>query len=82
MLLDEHPSLELLFAQLGLDNDDASIDRFIAEHQLPAETFLTEAPFWSPSQVDFLRNRMHADDQWAVYVDELNKLLHHDSQPK
>lgn len=77
----EQPSFELLFDQLGLPSDQASIDKFIAEHQIPADMLLIDAPFWTKGQSDFLRNRMHADDAWAVFVDELNRQLHHDSNP-
>lgn len=78
-MFQEQPSFELLFAQLGLDNDEASIDHFIAQHQLPAEMRLIDAPFWTQAQSDFLRNRLRQDDDWAPFVDELNKQLHHDA---
>lgn len=75
-MFQEQPSFELLFAQLGLAHDEASIDKFIAEHQIPAEMLMVDAPFWTKAQSDFLRNRMHQDDDWAPFVDELNKQLH------
>lgn len=46
-MFDQQPTLELLFQQLGLDADDAAIDQFIREHQLPAETKLHCAEFWT-----------------------------------
>lgn len=52
-MFDQQPTLELLFQQLGLDADDAAIDQFIREHQLPAETKLHCAEFWTEGQRQF-----------------------------
>ncbi len=36
-MFEQQPTLQLLFEQLGLESDDASIENFIRTHQLPAE---------------------------------------------
>lgn len=68
--------LETLFQQLGLDHDQASIDRFIKHHSpLPENCRLADAPFWGKAQADFLRQQFLADAEWAEVVDQLNLLL-------
>lgn len=52
-MFEQQPTLELLFDQLGLASDEASIENFIKTHQLPAEQKLHEASFWSKGQSDF-----------------------------
>ena len=70
------PTLATLFEQLGLDSDDASIDKFVAEHTLPEDVKLSDAEFWTPQQARFLKGELHVDAEWAPVVDELNVLLH------
>lgn len=70
------PTLETLFDQLGLDSDPASIDAFVASHQLPEGVKLSEADFWTESQGRFLKEELREDAEWAPVVDELNTLLH------
>lgn len=79
MVLEQQPSLELLFEQLGLPADEASIDQFTKTHQLPAEVILPDADFWTEAQSAFLREHWHQDDDWIVIVDQLNQLLHVES---
>ena len=50
MLMNNKPSLELLFSQLGLASSQAAIELFIRTHQLPAHINLHDAPFWTKSQ--------------------------------
>lgn len=70
-------TLSDLFAQLGLDDDPQSIDRFIAEHRpLPDTMKLADAPFWTTGQAQFLREELHDDADWAALVDQLNVRLH------
>jgi hypothetical protein len=69
-------SLADLFAQLGLDSDEASINEFVARHSLPEGVKLSEADFWTPQQQRFLKEELHDDADWAPIVDELNVLLH------
>ena len=65
-----------LFRQLGLPDDSASIEAFIASHRpLPHALPLAEAPFWTPSQAQFLREEITADADWAELVDTRNSLL-------
>ena len=52
-MFEQQPTLELLFDQLGLDSDEASIENFIKTHQLPAEQKLHEASFWSKVKAIF-----------------------------
>lgn len=70
------PTLATLFEQLGLDSDDASIDEFVVQHQLPDEIKLSDADFWTPQQARFLKEELREDAEWAPIVDELNVLLH------
>jgi len=72
-------SLNHLFAQLGLDSDDAAIAKFIQAHgPLQHKTVLSEASFWTPAQAAFLREEISKDADWAEVIDELNALLHTD----
>ncbi len=65
-----------LFAQLGLPNDAASIQSFIAEHTpLKGAVRLDEAPFWSPAQARLLRESLVEDADWSAVVDRLNSAL-------
>lgn len=65
-----------LFRQLGLSDDPASIEAFIASHRpLPAGVALADAVFWSPSQAQFLREEISDDADWAELVDSLGSLL-------
>ena len=69
-------NLQNLFAQLGLPNDESSIDRFISRHGPLSHTLkLTEASFWNAAQVDFLREEILHDADWAEAVDELDARL-------
>ena len=71
----DHP-LHELFNQLGLPSDGASIDGFINRHgPLPTEIRLSEAPFWSEQQAQFLGEAVRDDADWAPIVDQLDVLL-------
>ncbi|MDB6142746.1 MAG: Protein of uncharacterized function [Pseudomonas sp.] len=70
------PTLQLLFEQLGLAADQASIDVFVARHSLPQDVKLIDAEFWTPQQAKFLKEELREDADWAPVVDELNVLLH------
>lgn len=61
-----------LFRQLGLPDDPASIEAFLARHRpLAAGTRLCDAPFWTPAQAQFLRDDIRDDADWAVAADDL-----------
>jgi hypothetical protein len=71
-----HPFSQL-FAQLGLADDNAGIQAFIAAHSpLPDGMRLEDAPFWSPAQAQLLREERQDDADWAMVVDRLNVALH------
>ena len=75
-------SLELLFSQLGLANSPAAIELYVRTHQLPAHLSLHEAPFWNKSQRSLLISHLVQDDDWAIWIDELNQQLHMDADHK
>lgn len=65
-----------LFRQLGLPDDPASIEAFLAAHRpQPNALAVCEMPFWSTSQATFLHEEMMKDGDWAELVDELGLLL-------
>ena len=65
-----------LFKQLGLPDESPAIEAFIAAHRgLPGDVALADAPFWSPSQAQFLRDEIGEDADWAELVDALNVSL-------
>jgi len=65
-----------LFRQLGLPDDAASIDAFIATHAPLAPTVaLADAPFWSAAQATFLGEEIARDADWAEWVDRLDEML-------
>ena len=69
-------SLNILFAQLGLPDDDKSINEFVADHRpLSADVSLEAAPWWSSSQSSFLTEALEYDSDWAEVTDSLNSLL-------
>lgn len=63
--------LSNLFLQLGMAGDASNIDAFIASHRLEAGTRLAQAPFWTPSQAQFLARAICDDASWASAADEL-----------
>jgi hypothetical protein len=72
----QHSILDL-FAQLGLDNDPQSIERFVTNHRpLPNEVALYRASLWTPAQRAFLKEEIIGDGEWALAIDELNQRLH------
>ena len=79
MLTQQKPSLDLLFSQLGLANSPAAIELYIRTHQLPANVSLHDAAFWNKSQRALLISHLVQDDDWAIWVDELNQQLHMDA---
>ena len=69
-----------LFAQLGLDNSDEAIDKFIADNQLGKDEKLVEADIWTDSLRMFLKEEWKKDAAWVEVIDELNVRLHPDAQ--
>ena len=76
------PSLGLLFSQLGLANSPAAIELYVRTHQLPVSMNLHDAPFWNKGQREFLISHLVQDDDWAIWIDELNQQLHMDAERK
>ncbi len=67
--------LAALFGQLGLENDEQNINRFIESHQLTADITFLDAPFWNSSQVELLQQAFTDDAEWAEAADALATLL-------
>lgn len=75
MDLTQH-TLQSLFEQLGLPGTQADIDSFVTQHRpLPETVRLADAPFWTKSQSQFLREEIAEDADWAEVVDQLNLML-------
>ncbi len=71
------PTMHDLFDQLGLPSDEESVQAFVAANRpLPEHTALADAPFWTESQAQFLREQLQRDAEWAEVVDQLNMSLH------
>jgi hypothetical protein len=71
-----HHTMQDLFAQMGLPDDDPSIQAFIQRNRpLPMTTRIYDAPFWSPSQAALIREKLADDADWAVLIDTLNVQL-------
>lgn len=69
-------SLNSLFAQLGLADDEQGINEFIAAHKpIPAGVELHDASCWNDSQAAFLKQSITEDADWAEVVDHLNAML-------
>lgn len=74
----EHPIHRLgeLFQQLGLPDEPAAVEAFLAEHRHhPSHIALAELPFWTPSQTAFLREELAKDGDWAELIDVFGVLL-------
>ncbi len=79
MMIDGERNINMLFEQMGLDGDDAAVEKFIVEHQLPQSIKLSDAEFWTDNQRKFLKNEYTADAGWIEIIDELNTRLHKDA---
>lgn len=76
-------TLQTLFCQLGLVDDDEQVNAFIEMHRpLPLNIVLSEANFWNESQAAFLAKAVEEDSDWCELVDELNCLLRADTPSK
>lgn len=70
------PRMTNLFLQLGLDASEEGIQRFIKENVLPDDIHILNAPFWSQSQAELLRELLCSDGtHWALIVDQLSEAL-------
>lgn len=69
-------TMQDLFQQLGLPDDDAAIAQFIARQRpLAPQLRLFDAPIWSVSQAAFLRDKLREDGDWSMLIDELDARL-------
>ncbi len=69
-------TMDNLFAQLGLPDEPAAIDSFIASHRpLDSGVALYRASFWTASQRAFLKEEIIEDADWSAVIDELNVRL-------
>lgn len=76
-------SFQDLFLQLGLPDDDASIDRFVtAQRPLPPGLRIYDAPFWSAAQASFLKEKLREDGDWAMLIDRLDAQLRDHPAPQ
>lgn len=73
------PRMSNLFLQLGLDNSDEAIAKFIGQHQLAADVDIVDAPFWTEAQRQFIAEKLEIDGAWTTVVDQLNESLHEDA---
>ncbi|EAR61885.1 DUF2789 family protein [Neptuniibacter caesariensis] len=68
--------MQQLFKQLGLNDDPDSIDDFIEQNKIYThELHIADAPCWSKSQSDFLRESIYYDSKWSDSIDELDIIL-------
>ncbi|WP_201544597.1 DUF2789 domain-containing protein [Psychrobacter immobilis] len=79
MLGEPEYNMNELFAQLGLDSSDESIDSFIEKNQLAKEEKLIESTVWNDSQRAFLQEEWNKDAAWVEVIDDLNVRMHPDS---
>ncbi|GLH68726.1 hypothetical protein GETHPA_02590 [Geothrix rubra] len=71
-----HPMTEL-FAQLGLPSNPEAIQAFIETNRpRAAHLALPDAPFWTSSQAEFLRDQVQNDADWAGVIDALDGAFH------
>ncbi len=72
--METHPhAMTDLFAQLGLPASPEAIQAFIETNRpRAAHLALSDAPFWSASQAEFLRDQVQNDADWAGVIDRLD----------
>ncbi|KAE8176145.1 DUF2789 family protein [Photobacterium carnosum] len=68
-------NLANLFSQLGLDNSTESIEYFLQTHQLEQQQKLSEAPFFTFAQHQFINEAQQQDADWCEVIDQLDTLL-------
>lgn len=77
MEMPHHHKLGELFLQLGLPNNPAAINEFCARYRLGHDIGLADAPFWTESQKQFLREAWNDDADWIATIDALAARLRH-----
>ena len=76
-------TLQTLFCQLGLADDEEQINFFIEMHRpLPSDITLLKACFWNEAQATFLTEAIADDSDWCALVDKLDCLLREQQAPE
>lgn len=68
-------TLEHLFQQLGLGSTEEGITLFIEQHEIPQNTTIAQAIFWSEAQRHFIEEALNEDAQWSELIDQQDVLL-------
>ncbi len=69
-------TLQTLFIQLGLADDEEHIHKYIALHSpVPSNIKLAKAHFWNSAQSAFLSDAIKDDSDWCESVDMLDSLF-------
>ena len=65
-----------LFKQLGLDNGEDDITRFVEQHKpIAVGKSLADADFWSEGQSAFITEEINEDADWAPIIGKLDAML-------
>ena len=64
-----------LFVQLGLPNDEASMQQFLASHYLDDAVKLQNAAFFNARQAAFIQQAYATDNDWLECIEQLNRRL-------
>jgi Protein of unknown function (DUF2789) len=76
-------TLQTLFCQLGLADDEEQVTVFIRMHRpLPPNISLPKANFWNKTQAAFLAEAIADDSDWCALVDKLDCLLREQEAPE
>jgi hypothetical protein len=74
------PRFSELFAQLGLSDTPADIEKFLTQHRpLAFNIRIQDAAFWTPTQASLLQELLQEDANWAEVVDQLSLALRPES---
>ena len=75
-MIEEPITINDLFKQLGLPDNDDDIAEFVDQHKPLALVIpVHEAPFWNSGQAQLLKESLMDDSDWAVVVDDLSTRL-------
>ncbi len=67
--------LSHLFEQLGLENSEESIEKFISSNTILDKVLIFQADIWNESQKSFLKESIEEDAQWSELIDHLDAQL-------
>ncbi len=74
-MITETARMTNLFLQLGLEATPEAIEKFMFANELPDDVHILDAPFWSDSQRELLRELLCSDGNWSLVVDQLSEAL-------